>query len=83
VEGSVQNHCLLAMPTGSTLLAIQPPKRFNAFSKTFADLLGINWAYVVAEPDENGFRLSVKRLLETLDVVTKVASGSAMREITV
>jgi glycosyl transferase family 61 len=69
VEGSAQNHCLLAMPKGSTLVTIQPPERFNALSKPFADAIGIKWAFLVAEPRVGGFELEVGRLLTLLDLV--------------
>jgi hypothetical protein len=57
VEGSAQNHCMLSMPEGSTLLTIQPATRFNAFSKTFSDALGFHWAFVVADAQSEGFHL--------------------------
>jgi hypothetical protein len=72
VEGSVQNHCLLAMPAGSTLLTIQPPDRFNAISKTFADAIGMHWGFVVAEPDPNGFRLPTDHLFRTIDELMRL-----------
>ena len=75
VEGSAQNHCFLAMPTSSTLLTIQPPNRFNAFGKTRADAVGINWAYVVGDPDHDGFRLPLERLLRTIDEVVRVSGA--------
>ena len=75
VEGSAQNHCLLAMPPGATLLTIQPPTRFNALSKTFADAIGLRWGFVVAGPDPEGFRLPVDRLLRTIDEVVRVSAA--------
>ena len=76
VEGSVQNHGLLAMPSGSIFVAIQPPDRFNAFAKAQADAAGIKWGYVVADSDPDGFCLPVERLLRTIDEATRVASLS-------
>lgn len=76
VEGSAQNHCLLAMPAGSTLLTIQPAAIFNAFSKTLTDAVGLRWAFVVADRDENRFRLSIPRLLQTIDAIESVMARS-------
>ena len=73
VEGSAANHCWPAMPVGSTFLAIQPPTRFNAHGKMRADAIGMNWAYVVADPHPDGFFLPVDRLLRTIDEVVRVA----------
>lgn len=72
VEGSVQHHCWLTMPPGSTFIAIQPPSRFTAFGKTYANAVGINWGYVVADAHPDGFHLPVDRLLRTLDESIRV-----------
>jgi capsular polysaccharide biosynthesis protein len=76
VEGSVQSHCTFAMPRGSTLLTIQPPNRFTAVSKDRADAVGLNWAFVVADPRPNGFHLPVERLQKIVDEVSRVAARS-------
>lgn len=73
VEGSTQSHSCLAMPSGSTLIAIQPPTRFNSDAKERTDALGMNWAYVVAEAHSDGFHLPIDRLLRTIDEVVRVA----------
>lgn len=75
VEGSAQNHCWLAMPARSTFVAIQPPTRFNLHGKMRADAIGINYAFVVADPYPNGFYLPVERLLRTIDEVTRVTAA--------
>ena len=49
VEGSAQKHALLAMPRGSCLIILQPSHRFTAPGKNIADLLGITYAFTVAE----------------------------------
>lgn len=75
VEGSAQSHCTYALPSGSTLLIIQPPSRFNAISKERADAAGYHWAFVVADPHPNGFYLPFDRLLRTFDEILRVTSG--------
>jgi Glycosyltransferase 61 len=72
VEGSAQHHCFVAMPPRSIFVAIQPPTRFGALGKTYADAVGIRWAYVVADPHAEGFQLPVARLLQTIDEVVRV-----------
>ena len=49
--------------------------RFNAIGKTRADAIGINWAYVVADPRPDGFHLSSDRLLRTIDEVIRVSGA--------
>jgi capsular polysaccharide biosynthesis protein len=75
VEGSAQGHCTYALPSGSTLLTIQPPNRFTSNSKDRADAIGLNWAFVVADPRPNGFYLSTDRLMRTIDEVARVAAS--------
>jgi hypothetical protein len=72
VEGSAQHHCWVTMAPRSTFLAIQPPTRFGAIGKAYADAIGVNWAYVVADRHADGFYLPVGRLLQTLDEVARV-----------
>jgi Glycosyltransferase 61 len=78
VEGSVQNHCIHALPVGSTLLTIQPPTRFNANSKDRADAVGLNWGFVVADPHPDGFHLPIDRLMRTIDEVSRVIAQRAV-----
>jgi capsular polysaccharide biosynthesis protein len=75
VEGSAQNHCWLAMPRQSSFVAIQPPTRFNLWSKMNADAIGINFAFVVADPHPEGFCLPTDRLLRTIDEVVRVSAA--------
>jgi len=69
VEGSAQQHALIAMPAGGTLLSIQPPFRFNTIGKVIADRIGVTFAFVVAEPEGDGFKIGSDRILKTLDLV--------------
>jgi capsular polysaccharide biosynthesis protein len=78
VEGSVQNHCICAMPVGSTLLTIQPPTRFNAVSKDRADAVGMHWSFVVADPHQDGFYLPIDHLMRTLDEVSRMTGRGAL-----
>jgi hypothetical protein len=69
VEGSALNHAQYAVPESAALLVIQPPQRFNAFHKVLADFNNVRFSYVVADPTDDGFTLSLDRLLRTLDLV--------------
>lgn len=69
VEGSHQNHALMAMKPGATLLTIEPPQRFNALIKPYMNAMGIHWAFMVADPTENAFRVPMDRLQRTMDLI--------------
>jgi hypothetical protein len=77
VEGSGVNHCFLAMPSRSTIVTIQPPTRFNSHGKVRCDVVGVNWAFVVATPHPEGFCLPIERLLRTIDEVVRVTGARA------
>ena len=68
VEGSVQQHAFIGMPAGATMLSIQPPNRFNSIAKLLTDAVDTTFAFVVADPVENGFELQPDRLLRTLEL---------------
>jgi Glycosyltransferase 61 len=69
VEGSAHNHAFMAMPRGSALITIQPSNRFNAIGKTFADAIGVRWAFTVAEKSRGGYYMPLDRLLRTIESV--------------
>jgi hypothetical protein len=75
VEGSAQSHCWLAMPRQSSFVAIQPPTQFNLWPKMNADAIGINFAFVVADPHPEGFCLPTDRLLRIIDEVVRVSAA--------
>jgi len=69
LEGSAQQHAVVAAPPGAALTVIQPPHRFTAPGKDLADLAGLRYAYLVGEPEEDGFSVDLARLHATLDLI--------------
>jgi capsular polysaccharide biosynthesis protein len=69
VEGSAQQHAFLAMPKGSAFVSIQPPSNFNTIGKVIADRIGMKFAFHVADPAGDGFRVDFDRLQKTLDLI--------------
>ncbi|MBF2047887.1 MAG: glycosyltransferase family 61 protein [Leptolyngbya sp. IPPAS B-1204] len=67
VEGSQLVHGLFAMADGGTLLTLQPPNRFNNVHKDYTDCLGMNYAFVVGNPEANGFSICLEDLAKMLD----------------
>ena len=68
VEGSHLVHALFHLSDNGTLICIQPAARFNAVYRGFTHMAGLNWGFVVAEGSATCFRLSVDRLLATIDM---------------
>jgi capsular polysaccharide biosynthesis protein len=69
IEGSAICHALLALPPKAGMIIIQPPDHFNIFNKIIGDFSQLRTGFVVAEPDDDGFRLDISRLLRTIDLV--------------
>ena len=69
VEGSHLVHGLFSMADSAAMLVIQPPHRFNNLFKDYTDCLGMRYAFVVAEPQDDGFAVDVDRLGRTLDLI--------------
>jgi len=69
LEGSAQQHAVVAMPAGGTILNVQPPDRFTAQPKDLTDHIDLRYAYLVGEPEGNGFSVDLARLHATLDLI--------------
>jgi capsular polysaccharide biosynthesis protein len=67
VEGSQLIHGLFTMADGGTLLTLQPPDRFNNVYKDYTDCLEMNYAFVVGNPEPNGFSINIEDLARMLD----------------
>jgi Glycosyltransferase 61 len=69
VEGSQMVHALLGLPARTgTVLALQPPWRFNNLFKDVADILGFQYALLVGARGPGGFRVDPDELERTLDL---------------
>lgn len=75
VEGSHSSHALLAMPSGGAIIIIQPPERFLHSWKFFADIAGLRYGFVVADPHPEGFTLDPDRLFSVVDLVATVVKS--------
>lgn len=70
VEGSALAHAQLAMPAGGAIIAIQPSNRFSTAHKSAADAAGIRFGYLIAKAEGEGLTVDIKRLCETIELVT-------------
>ena len=69
VEGSQMVHALLGLAApGGTIVALQPPWRFNNLFKDLADCLDFRYAFVVGMREPGGFRVNHEELDRTLDL---------------
>lgn len=68
IEGSQLTHCCPSVPTGSGLLVLQPPDRFLAFHRGWAEALGVKYGFLVGDRSGDGTHFSLRELLKTIDL---------------
>ncbi|NJK32831.1 MAG: glycosyltransferase family 61 protein [Deltaproteobacteria bacterium] len=66
VDGSQQNHGLMAMREGGFLLSLQPPDRVNLDTKIRTDALGFGYGFLIGEGSSSGFRIELEDILRLL-----------------
>jgi capsular polysaccharide biosynthesis protein len=66
VEGSHLSHAFIQLRAGAGMVLIQPPTRFDNPFKDLCDIRGIDYGFVVADAQANGFVQPINRLLETI-----------------
>jgi hypothetical protein len=77
VEGSQLSNGLMWMSRTGTFVVIQPPQRFVSVLKDHCDNLGMQYAFIVCDPREDGgFHLDTSALGRLLD---RVSHGNARR----
>jgi hypothetical protein len=69
VEGSHLAHAIYAIADRGTLLAIQPPHRFNNVFKDITDAMALRYAFIVGEPAPGGFDVDLGRLDRLIEKV--------------
>lgn len=70
VEGSQLSHGIFSMADDAAFMVIQPPHRFALPYKDFADCLGMEFAFLVADPHPSGgFEVDIDDLHRTLDLL--------------
>jgi hypothetical protein len=75
VEGSNLIHAQLGLPEGSAMVVIQPPRQFNAYHKVIADIVGLRFAFVVADEADGSFSVDPARLMRTIDLAEAAISN--------
>ena len=71
VEGSTMAHGFFSLADEGTICILQPPFRFNALYKEYADCVGMRFAYVVGTEDSEGFTIDLDELGHTLDLIER------------
>ncbi|VVM38744.1 hypothetical protein PS623_00161 [Pseudomonas fluorescens] len=69
VEGSQLVHGVNVLREGGTILTLQPPNRFVSYYKYLADRDGQHFAFVVGQPEGDGFIIDRDELDRTLDLL--------------
>lgn len=69
VEGSQLVHGVNVLPTGGSLLTLQPPNRFVSYYKFLTDRDRQNFGFVVGTPEGDGFKIDLQEVERTLDLL--------------
>lgn len=69
VEGSHLAHGIFSAHDDATYVVLQPPQRFDLTFKEYTDRLNMRYAFLVGEPDPEGFTVSPDELSRLLDIV--------------
>ena len=69
LEGSHLAHWIYTAPDNGGLLVLQPPDRFIALQRAYAECLGIRYAFVVGEIAEAGYHFPPADILRTVDLL--------------
>lgn len=70
VEGSQLVPGLLSVKGQGTVLALQPPDRFNSWYKVLTDGIDLSYGFVVGSPTAKGFEIDITELGKTLDLIS-------------
>lgn len=69
VEGSHLSHVIFTIADDGAFVILQPPDRFSAVYKEFADCVGIKFAFVVGSKTNNGFEIDNGELNRIVDML--------------
>jgi hypothetical protein len=58
---------LLSLADSGTILCLQPPSRVDNCYKIYADLLGLNYAFIVGDQVDDSFKIEIKDLDRILE----------------
>lgn len=69
IEGSHCSHAAVSMQPGSGIIMLQPPDRFTAFHKGWADCRSVRFGFVVGLPRPAGSFFPIVDVLRTIDLM--------------
>jgi len=69
IEGSHIAHCTFSVPRDSALLVLQPPDRFAANHRKWANCLGVRFGFVVGSVGQHGYIFDPDEILRTVDLM--------------
>lgn len=75
MEGSHQNHAVMFLRQGGTLINIQPSDRFNNMVQDFLPALGMRYGFMVAPRNGAGYDVDTEPLLRTIDLVERAKTA--------
>jgi capsular polysaccharide biosynthesis protein len=69
IDGSHLNQAQFAMKRGSGLISLIPSDRFTMIHRGVANAMGLRYGFVVVEPSDGGYAVSIYELLKTIDMI--------------
>jgi capsular polysaccharide biosynthesis protein len=79
--GSHVAHCIYAVPENSGLIVMQPPNRFSAIYRDWAECTGFRFGYTVGAVAEQGYYFSLRDIAATVDLMVNTLSREHTRDM--
>ena len=79
IEGSHIAHCAFTIPGQSGLIVLQPPDRFVAVHRGWAECMSVRFGFVVGDKGDNGaYCFSPSDILRTIDLMLESIEAQKM-----
>ena len=82
IGGSHAAHCIYTSPPNSGLIVLQPPDRFSAIYRDWAECVGFRFGYVVGTIKESEYYFPVRDIAATIDLMANSLVSAPAREMT-
>ena len=69
LEGSHNVHGCYALPSGSSMLFLQPANRFTATQRGWTENIGVKFGFVVGDDHGDCEHYQLKEILKTIDLM--------------
>ena len=81
IGGSHVAHCIYASQTNSGLIVLQPPDRFSAIYRDWAECVGFRFGYVVGMVGASGYHFPIRDIAATIELMANSLASEPASEI--